>query len=469
MLRFNRFIDTNFNSLGGTMTKDMTVGNPLKLMIFFSIPLLIGNVFQQLYNMVDAIIVGNTLGVDALAAVGATGSINFLVLGFATGITSGFAVPIAQSFGARDYDELRHRVAMSIILSVFITIITTIASVLGTKAMLQVMKTPENIFKDAELFIKIIYWGIVATMAYNMAAGILRALGDSKTPLYFLVLSSILNVILDYVFILAFHTGVEGAAYATVISQAVSAICCIVYIIKKFPILHLKRKDFTFKVSTAMRLFSVGLPMALQFSVTAIGVMVLQSAINLQGSAVVGAYTAASKVEQLSTQPMVTLGTTMATYCGQNLGAGRYDRIKDGMKYATWLCIGTAIFAIVVVIFGGEMIVRLFVSNPTEEVLQAADTYLSIIAPFFPFLSFLFLYRNALQGVGLSIIPLCAGVAEFFTRIAVAMFLANGVYKVICLASPFAWVAAAVMLWVRYFMYHKELKQKTEDYVSLEM
>lgn len=442
------------------MTKDMTVGNPLKLIIFFSIPLLIGNVFQQFYNMVDAIIVGNTLGVDALAAVGATGSINFLVLGFVTGITSGFAVPIAQSFGAQDYDELRHRVAMSITLSIIVTIITTIASVLGTRAMLEVMKTPENIFPDAELYIKIIYWGIIATMAYNMAAGVLRALGDSKTPLYFLVISSILNVILDYVFIIGFGTGVEGAAYATVISQAVSAICCIVYIIKKFPILHLKKKDWEFKIITAIKLFGIGLPMALQFSVTAIGVMVLQSAINVQGSAVVGAYTAASKVEQLSTQPMVTLGTTMATYCGQNLGAGRYDRIKVGMKYATWLCIGTAVFAFVVVVFGGEFVVRLFVSNPSVEVLNAADTYLKIIAPYFIFLSFLFLHRNALQGVGLSIVPLLAGVAEFVTRIVVAMFLSDGVYKIICLASPFAWVAAAVLLAMRYAIYNRELKQK---------
>lgn len=448
------------------MTKDMTVGSPIKLILMFSLPLLIGNVFQQFYNMVDAIIVGQALGVDALAAVGATGSINFLVLGFVMGITSGFSVLVAQSFGAQDNARLRQTVAMSITLSIFVTVITTIVSVIGARPMLRLMKTPDNILDDAVKYIAVIYWGIVATMAYNMAAGILRALGDSKTPLYFLIVSSILNVILDIVFIVGFKSGVVGAAYATVIAQGVSAILCIIYIIKKFPILHLHREDWAFSFPLARRLFSIGLPMALQFSITAIGVMVLQSAINGFGSTVVGAYTAASKVEQLATQPMQTLGTTMATYCGQNMGAGRYDRIKAGMRSASIIAIATTLFAILVVVLGGNTIVKWFVSNPTQDVMHWAETYLRIIAIFFIFLSFLFLYRNALQGIGLSFIPLMAGVGEFVTRIVVALFLAQNNYIMICLASPLAWIAAYVLLAVKYYFYNKELKIKIENMKS---
>lgn len=441
------------------MTKNMTVGSPTKLILMFSFPLLIGNVFQQFYNMVDAIIVGRALGVEALAAVGATGSINFLVLGFVMGITSGFSVLVAQSFGAQDYTRLRQTVAISITLCTFVTILMTGIAVLGARPMLELMKTPDNIIDDAVKYIAVIYWGIVAAMAYNMAAGILRALGDSKTPLYFLIVSSILNVILDIVFIVVFNSGVVGAAYATVIAQGVSALLCILYIIRKFPILHLHKKDWTFSFSLAGRLFSIGLPMALQFSITAIGVMVLQSAVNGFGSTAVGAYTAASKVEQLATQPMQTLGTTMATYCGQNMGASRYDRIKAGMHSASIIAIATTVFAILVVVLGGNTIVGWFVSNPTEDVLHWAQTYLRTISFFFIFLSFLFLYRNALQGVGLSFVPLMAGVGEFVTRIIMALFFAQNNYVMICLASPFAWIAAYVLLAIKYYFYSsRELK-----------
>lgn len=449
------------------MTKNMTVGSPTKLILMFSFPLLIGNVFQQFYNMVDAIIVGRALGVGALAAVGATGSINFLVLGFVMGITSGFSVLVAQSFGAQDYTRLRQTVAISITLCTFVTILMTGIAVLGARPMLELMKTPDNIIDDAVKYIAVIYWGIVAAMAYNMAAGILRALGDSKTPLYFLIVSSILNVILDIVFIVVFNSGVVGAAYATVIAQGVSAILCILYIIRKFPILHLHKKDWTFSFSLAGRLFSIGLPMALQFSITAIGVMVLQSAVNGFGSTAVGAYTAASKVEQLATQPMQTLGTTMATYCGQNMGASRYDRIKAGMHSASIIAIATTVFAILVVVLGGNTIVGWFVSNPTEDVLHWAQTYLRTISFFFIFLSFLFLYRNALQGVGLSFVPLMAGVGEFVTRIIMALFLAQNNYVMICLASPFAWIAAYVLLAIKYYFYSsRELKMQIANMKS---
>lgn len=314
------------------MTNDMTKGNPVKLILLFSIPLLIGNIFQQFYNMVDTIIVGRFVGVDALAAVGSTGSMVFLVNGFATGLTSGFAVLVSQKFGAKDEKGLRKAVASAVILTVISVIVVTLVSLIGAKPLLNLMNTPENIMADAHTYIKIIYGGVVATVAYNLIASILRALGDSKTPLYFLIVASILNVILDLVFIINFKMGVAGAAYATIISQGVSAILCLVYTYKKFIILRLKKEDFNVKRKYYHKHLKIGIPMALQFSITAIGIMTVQGALNVFGSIVIASYTAASKALQLVMQPAITFGVTMATYCGQNLGAKEYSRIKEGVK-----------------------------------------------------------------------------------------------------------------------------------------
>ncbi len=332
------------------MVRDMTSENPTKLILSFSIPLLIGNVFQQLYSMVDTIVVGRYLGVQALAAVGATGSLSFLVLGFINGITSGFSVLVAQSFGAGDEKRMRHFVAMSVYLGLIVSAVLTLSTILLTRDILNLMQTPEDIIDTSEVYIKIIFAGILATMFYNLLAGVLRALGDSKTPLYFLILSSILNIGLDLFFVINMKSGVPGVAYATVISQAVSAIACLFYMAVKFPILHFHKEELKFSLLSAARLFQVGIPMALQFSITAIGTMVLQSAINGLGSTVVGAYTAASKAEQLAVQPMITFGTTMATYVGQNLGAGRMDRIREGVKKCIMIsCIFSILGSLLVV------------------------------------------------------------------------------------------------------------------------
>ncbi|RHP33313.1 MATE family efflux transporter [Lachnotalea sp. AF33-28] len=439
------------------MTKDMTTGSPMKILIAFSIPLLIGNIFQQFYNMVDSIIVGQFVGEDALAAVGSTGSVVFLVLGFAMGIASGFGVLISQAFGAGDTRLLRHYTAMSLTLSMIVTVILTVITVLTARPLLVLMKTPENILDQATAYLTIIFAGMGCTMFYNVLSAILRGIGDSRTPLYFLVLSSVLNVLLDLFCVVTLKLGAAGAAWATVIAQGVSALLCLMYMFKKFDILKLKRDDWKFSFTSAKRLFGVGLPMALQFSITAIGVMILQTAINRFGSTVVAAYTAASKVEQLTTQPMVTLGTTIATYCGQNLGAGRYDRIKKGVRQGTWIAVlATAFAAFISVVFGGS-IVKWFLSNPSEEVLGYANTYLRTVSVFFIALSLLYLHRNALQGVGRAMVPMMAGGAEMVTRIFVAIVLAGSFgYPAICLASPLAWVAAEIPLFIRYMIWKKK-------------
>ena len=440
------------------MTNDMTKGNPVKLILLFSIPLLIGNIFQQFYNMVDTIIVGRFVGVDALAAVGVTGSMVFLVNGFATGLTSGFAVLVSQKFGAKDENGLRKSVASAVILTVISVIVVTLVSLIGARPLLKLMNTPENIMVDAHTYIKIIYGGVVATVAYNLIASILRALGDSKTPLYFLIVASILNVILDLVFIINFKMGVAGAAYATIISQGVSAILCLVYTYKKFIVLRLKKEDFNVKRKYYYKHLKIGIPMALQFSITAIGIMTVQGALNVFGSIVIASYTAASKALQLVMQPAITFGVTMATYCGQNLGAKEYGRIKQGVKECTKISIITSIIAGAVLIFLGKYFVMMFISNPNDEILRYAQQVLDISAIFFIPLGLIFIYRNALQGIGDSFVPMMAGAYELIARAIVAFTLPSQLeFMGICLADPVAWLAAVIPLGITYFKRIKSL------------
>lgn len=445
------------------MTNDMTTGNPVKLILLFSIPLLIGNIFQQFYSMVDTIIVGRFVGVEALAAVGTTSSMVFLVNGFVMGLTSGFAVLISQKYGAKDEAGVKKAVASSITLSIIATIIVTFISVISAKPLLTLMNTPSNIMKDASTYIIILYAGNVAIIFYNMMAAILRALGDSKTPLYFLIVSSVLNIILDLVLIINFKMGVAGAAYATVISQGVSALLCVIYTYKKYKILRLKKEDFKVKKKYYRRHLKVGIPMALQFSITAIGIMTVQSAINIFGSTVIASYAASSKVLQLVMQPATTLGVTMATYCGQNIGAKRYDRIKLGVKKCVQISIITSLISAMVLIFLGKYFVMMFVSNPDAEILSYAQQVLNISAIFFIPLGLIFVYRNALQGIGDSFIPMMAGVYELVARAVVAFTLPKVLeFMGICLADPVAWFAAVIPLAYTYYKREKSFKYESE-------
>ena len=445
------------------MTNDMTTGNPVKLILLFSIPLLIGNIFQQFYSMVDTIIVGRFIGVEALAAVGTTSSMVFLVNGFVMGLTSGFAVLISQKYGAKDEVGVKEAVASSIILSIIATILVTFISVLSAKPLLILMNTPSNIMKDASTYIIILYAGNIAIIFYNMMAAILRALGDSKTPLYFLIVSSVLNIILDLVLIINFKMGVAGAAYATVISQGVSAILCVIYTYKRYKILRLKKDDFKVKKKYYRKHLKVGIPMALQFSITSIGIMTVQSAINIFGSTVIASYAASSKVLQLVMQPAITLGVTMATYCGQNIGAKRYDRIKEGVKKCVQISIITSVISAIILIFLGKYFVMMFVSNPDAEILSYAQQVLNISAIFFIPLGLIFVYRNALQGIGDSFIPMMAGVYELVARAIVAFTLPKVLeFMGICLADPVAWFAAVIPLAYTYYKREKSFKHESE-------
>lgn len=446
------------------MTIDMTSGKPLRLLSLFTIPILLGNIFQQFYNMVDAIIVGRFLGEDALAAVGSTGSIMFLVLGFALGISQGFGVMISHAFGAKDEERLKHYVAVSLMLGLIISILITVLTVACSRQLLLFMKTPENILEMANSYISIIYAGTITTMFFNISASIMRGIGDSRTPLYFLILSSAVNVILDLLFISTLGMGPEGAAYATVIAQGLSAVLCFTYMFRKLDILKIGRKDFYFDPNSIKSMLRIGIPMAVNYSVTAIGVMILQAAVNVFGSSVVAAYTAASKVEQLATQTMPALGTTMATYCGQNLGAGKYRRIFDGMKKGFIIAILISGFAALISVVFGKYIICWFLADPTEHVLSYAIRYLNTVSCFYIPLALIYLYRNALQGLNQSLIPMLGGLLETVFRIGVVIFTLDIYgFSTVCMASPAAWLGAGIPLMITYFHWERTKKKSLQN------
>lgn len=431
---------------------DMTVGNPTKIILNFTLPIFIGNVFQQFYNMADAVIVGKFVGTKALAAVGSTGTIMFLIYGFVVGMTAGFTVLTAQKFGAGDLPAMRRTVAGASILSLIIGLILTAAFMLLMKPWLHLMNTPSDIYTDAYAYIMIISGGILAQMLYNLLASILRALGNSKVPLYFLIFSALLNIALDLFFIIVFHMGAAGAAIATIISQGVSGLLCLVYIIKKVPILHMTREDWHPEGALLKRQMQIGIPMALQYSITAIGTMMVQSSLNILGSTLVAAFTAASKIEQVVTQAYVALGTTIATYGAQNMGAGNILRIRKGFRSSTIIGIVYSFAAAALVMTVGKYMSYLFVSEDVALIIDSVDIYLKCVGAFFIPLTIVNIYRNGIQGLGYGLLPMMAGVAELIGRGVVAIIAARQhSYLGVCLASPAAWVLAAALLLVMYF------------------
>lgn len=439
----------------------MTKGNPTQLILMFALPMLIGNIFQQFYSMADTIVVGNTIGVQALAAVGATGGISFFVLGFIMGLSNGFSVIVSHKFGSNDEEGVRHSVGMSIILGAIFTVIVTIISVVGVRWLLEFMKTPSDIIDQSYDYIVVIFAGIFACISYNMISSILRALGDSKTPLIFLIVASVLNVILDLFFIINVKMGVEGAAYATVIAQFVSFLLCMVYTKKRYPILHLNKSHFKWDSDLANRLLKVGVPSAMSSSITALGVMVLQGTINELGSDVVAAFTAGTKVEQFFTMPTMTIGMAMATFAGQNLGAKRLDRVSAGVKSSVILVVAYSILGGLALVFFGSHITQLFVSGDSSHVIAYAQQYLNIIAIFCWVLGLLFIFRSTIQGLGNGFVPMMSGVMELVMRVLAAIILSKLFqFTGICLASPIAWIGADFLLIPSYFYIMKKLKKQ---------
>lgn len=429
------------------MTKDLTKGSPTKLILSFAIPLILGNLFQQAYNLVDTVIVGRLLGTDALAAVGATGSVNFLIVGCCLGISSGFAIPVAQKFGAKDFKALRKFVGNIVILSIILTSIVTVLTVIFCRDILEIMGTPSDIIDASYNYLVVIFAGIPVLFFYNTVAGIIRSLGDSKTPVIFLVISSIVNIALDLLFIMKFDMGVTGAALATVISQAVASIGCYIVIKTKFDILKLDKSDYKPDKHYIKRLLAMGLPMGFQFSITAIGSVMLQAAINSLGSIYVAAMTTASRLGNMFVSSFDAFASTSATYSGQNLGAGYIKRIKKGLRSTIFMGIGFAIaFFIVLFIFGKNMI-TLFVSANETEVIELAYQFLVINASFYIPLAFVNIVRLTIQGLGYSNLAMIAGVLEMIARGAIAViWVPLFGFIAVCFASPAAWTLADLFL-----------------------
>lgn len=443
------------------MELDMTKGSTTKLIIRFIIPLIIGNVFQQFYSMVDTIIVGRYVGVKALAAVGATGTIMFLIIGFMQGLTTGFTVLTAQRFGAGDMEGLKKTVGNAAILSLIITVVMTAASLLGMDFILKIMNTPEDIYEMSRSYIMIICGGMGFNILYNLLASFLRAVGNSKVPLYFLMIAAFLNIFLDLLLILVIPMGVAGAAIATILSQGISGILCLIYIARKVPILRISRYHIRLDADCSRNQIGIGLPMALQFSVTAVGTMIVQSALNILGSTVVAAFTAAVKVEQLVTQPFAAMGMTMATYSAQNRGVNDIPRIQKGIRSANLI---SALYA--VVIFGVVMLIlpfmiRLFVSGDISEVLSYARTYILMCGFFFIPLGMIYIYRNVLQGCGFALLPMLGGVVELACRAGFSLVAASQKsYFGICVANVSAWFSAGIFLAIGGHIIMRKLKRR---------
>lgn len=441
--------------------KDMTVGSPTKNILKFCLPLMVGNLFQQFYNMADTIIVGQFVGKDALSAVGSVGSLNFLIIGSVLGLCSGFAIPVAQRFGAQDIKSLKKYIANIIYTSIVVGIVFTTLAVCLTNPLLRLLNTPAEIYSDAYNYIIIIFAGIGATMFYNILASIVRALGDSKTPLYFLLFSSFLNIGLDLLLIIVFNMGVRGAAVATVVSQFVSGVLCLIYVKRSYSILHITKETKALDFKFVKELLRNGLPLALQFSITAIGSVMLSSCVNSLGADIIAAMTIGTKTQLMIVLPAETIGITMATYCGQNLGAGKYERITKGVKRAIVVAFVYAAIGFVIARFFGPYLSLLFIDKGETEVIALAQQYINMGSYFYPILAVLFVLRNAIQGVGYSMTAMTTGIFELVARGGMGFGFVNRLgYDAACVANPVAWATADLFLIPAYIVVMKKVKKK---------
>lgn len=440
----------------------------MRLILGFMLPLLFGMLLQQLYSMIDTIIVGRYLGMEALAGVGSTGSINFLVIGFVQGLCTGFAIPIAQEFGAKDIEALKRFIGNTVWTAAFFAVLLTAATCLMCTSILTWMKTPEDVFDKAHDYIFVIFLGIPATFLYNIMSGFIRSVGDSKTPLIFLVISSLLNIALDIFMIVALGMGVAGAAWATVISQLISGVLCLIYISKRIEILHIKRRDLKLDFYYVGRLCRVGLPMGLQYSITAIGVILLQTAVNSLGKPSMAAVTAGTRVSMLMCCPFDAMGGTMATWGGQNIGANKIDRVRSGLFNCSLLGIGWSAAALGITVLFGRWLVMLFIDKnnvpspeQTEEVIQLGQQFLFINSVFYTALAFVNIVRFLIQGMGFSQIALFAGVFEMVARGFVGLRTVPKVGFIgACFASPAAWVLADLFLIPAFFACYCHVKKR---------
>lgn len=443
------------------MVKDMTNGSPSKHILGFAVPMLFGMLFQQFYNLVDTIIVGKTLGVEALAGVGATGSINFMIIGFCMGVCNGFVIPVAQCFGAKKPADLRKYVFNGYICSIVFAIVLTLASVIFCRRILIVMNTPEDIIDHAYNYIVVIFIGIPTVFLYNMVSGVIRSLGDSKTPVVFLVLSSIINVVLDFFLILVCKMGVAGAGWATVTSQLVSGLTCLIYMYKKYDILKGDKSERVLDRRFITNLCMNGIPMGLQYSITAIGSTILQAAVNTLGSTYVAAMTAGSKMFNFTCCPFDALGSTMATYAGQNVGAAKIKRLGQGVRSAMIIGSVYSVLSLIALYFTTDYVALLFVNASETTIIALTRQFILASACFYIPLTGVNVVRFCIQGMGFSVFAISAGILEMIGRAFAAIILIPSIgFMGACLASPIAWIAADAFLFPAFIHCAKKLNAR---------
>jgi len=439
-------------------TKDLTCGKPFGLIVSFTIPIFMGILFQQFYNLMDTMIVGQILGKEALSAVGATGSVMFMILGFCNGTASGFAIPIAQRFGAKDEKGVQKCTINSIWLSGIVSVVMTLIVSFLCRDILELMNTPENIINRSYAYLIVIFLGIPITFFYNLFSGIIRSLGDSKTPVVFLVLASVINIVLDVVLIKYVGMGVEGAAYATIISQFIAMLGCGIYMIKKFPILHMEKEERKPDSHCMKQLIYMGMPMGLQYSITAIGSVILQTAVNGLGSDAVAALTAGSKLGMFICALYEALGSTMATFGGQNVGAKKMDRVTKGLNYGIIIGAVYSVLACVFLNIFGDKLVLLFINAKETQIIHDAARFLKIESIFYIGLTLVNTIRFMIQGMGFSSFAVIAGIMEMVARALAGFILVPYFgFTAVCLASPLAWIFADAFLIPAFFHVRKKL------------
>ena len=439
------------------MKTDMTVGSPIRHIVVFMIPLLVGNTFQQLYNMVDTVIVGRYLGVDSLAAVGSAGSLIFLINGFAIGLTAGFSIIISQHYGAAAYESVKRDFAAAIVMGMIGVAVLTVISVCFSRQMPVLMQTPAGILSEADQYLKLIYGGMAATMLFNLLSNALRAIGDSRMPLIFLVVSCVANIILDILFISAFGMGVTGAALATVLAQLLSVVCCVFYIAKHVEVLHPVRESFHFDWGDVRKQIKMGGSMGFQSSIISIGGILVQTSLNRLGAIYVASYTAASKIESIVHMPLISFGLTMATYVGQNYGANDLDRIRKGVRQCLILSVVFSLVTGVALILFGYHLAGIFVPGETK-MMENAQIFLNISGGLLFVLAILYVIRYSLQGLGQSMIPTVAGIMELIMRATAALAMSKvWGFTGICWANPLAWIGACIPLCIAYVVTIKKM------------
>lgn len=445
------------------MRQDMTKGNPTKLILLFALPILIGNLFQQFYAMADTFIVSQTLGVRSFAAVGSTASIINLIIGLAIGLTAGLAVITSQRYGQKNEEGIRRNLAASVLITAVLSLVLTVFSVAFARPILEFMRTPEALIDEAYAYVIVMFAGIGITVLFNLLSNVLRAIGDSRTPLLFLAMTSVLNIALDYFFILSLNMGVEGAGYATIISQLIASLLCLFYIWKRIPILRIYKEDWKLSTAEIKEHLVIGLPMGFQNSIIAVGALAVQITLNGLGAAAVAATAAAVKIDTFVQMPMQSFGITMATYTAQNFGANQIERVWTGVnRVIKIVAVYSFAMAVVLTLFGSTFS-KAFVGDSGAEVLGLVDLYFLTNAPFYFALSLVFIYRYTLQGFGKSTAPTAAGMMELVSRVACAIILSQALgFAGVSIASPLAWFSALIPLMTSYYTLKRSMQGKTK-------